>query len=84
MRPIIEFCTNNMHFDTDIVMKKLESNPDYDVVEYGCLSNCGQCYMMPYAMVDGEIVTADSADELYDAIIAKIKEAEAWDDLDLD
>lgn len=73
-----------MHFDTDIVMKKLESNPDYDVVEYGCLSNCGQCYMMPYAMVDGEIVTADSADELYDAIIAKIKEAEAWDDLDLD
>lgn len=73
-----------MHFDTDIVMKKLESNPDYDVVEYGCLSNCGQCYMMPYAMVDGEIVTADSADELYDAIIAKIKEAEGWDDLDLD
>lgn len=73
-----------MHFDTDIVMKKLEANPDYDVVEYGCLSNCGQCYMMPYAMVDGEIITADSADELYDAIIAKIKEAEAWDDLDLD
>ncbi len=73
-----------MHFDTDTVMEKLESNPDYDVVEYGCLTNCGQCYLMPYAMVDGEIVTAESADELYDVIIAKIKEAEAWDDLDLD
>jgi len=84
LRPIIEFCTNNMHFDTDTVMEKLESNPDYDVVEYGCLTNCGQCYLMPYAMVDGEIVTAESADELYDVIIAKIKEAEAWDDLDLD
>lgn len=84
MRPIIEFCTNNMHFGTDEVMTKLESNLDYDVIEYGCLSNCGQCYMMPYAMVDGEIVSASSSDELYNAIIDKIKEAEAWDSLDLD
>ena len=65
MRPIIEFCTNNMHFGTDEVMEKLEENPDYDVIEYGCLSNCGQCAMMPFAMVNGEIIDADSADELY-------------------
>ncbi|MGF7047077.1 uncharacterized protein YuzB (UPF0349 family) [Paenibacillus sp. DS2015] len=84
MRPIIEFCTNNMHFGTDEVMSKLEANPDYDVIEYGCLSNCGQCYMMPYAMVDGEIVSANSSDELYIAIIEKIKEAEAWDNLEID
>lgn len=84
MRPIIEFCTNNMHFGTDEVMEKLEQNPDYDVIEYGCLSNCGQCYMMPYAMVNGEIVAADSADALYEAILSKINEADAWDELDLD
>jgi uncharacterized protein YuzB (UPF0349 family) len=73
-----------MHYGTDKIMKELESNPDYDVVEYGCLTNCGECYMMPYAMVDGEIVSAESADELLVNIIAKIKEAEAWDELDLD
>lgn len=84
MRPIIEFCTNNLHFGTDKIMEELESNLDYDVVEYGCLTNCGQCYMMPYAMVDGEIVSAESAEELLAAIMAKIKEAEAWDELDLD
>ncbi|AWB45874.1 UDP-N-acetylmuramoylalanine--D-glutamate ligase [Paenibacillus sp. CAA11] len=84
MRPIIEFCTNNMHFGTDEVMEKLEENPDYDVLEYGCLNNCGQCFMMPYALVNGEIVEADSADQLYDRILAKIKELEAWDALDLD
>ncbi|MDO7907063.1 YuzB family protein [Paenibacillus sp. JX-17] len=84
MRPIIEFCTNNMHFGTDEVMERLEENPDYDVIEYGCLSNCGQCYMEPFAMVNGEIIAAESAEALYEAIVAKIKEAEAWDSLDLD
>lgn len=84
MRPIIEFCANNMHHGTDAVMAKLEANPDYDVIEYGCLGNCGECYMFPYAMVNGEIVTAPSADELYDEIIAKIEEQQAMFDLNLD
>ena len=84
MRPIIEFCTNNMHFGTDEIMERLEQNPDYDVIEYGCLSNCGQCYMMPYALVNGEIVAADSTEALYEAILSKINEADAWDQLELD
>lgn len=37
MRPIIEFCTNNMHHGTEKIMKDLERNKDYDVIEYGCL-----------------------------------------------
>ncbi|MFM9280439.1 YuzB family protein [Paenibacillus jiagnxiensis] len=82
MRPIIEFCSSNI--STEDVMPRLEENPEYDVVEYGCLNNCGQCYAQPYAMVNGEIVAADSPEALYDAIIAKIKEAEAWDSLDID
>lgn len=76
MRPIIEFCTNNMHHGTDVVMKKLEENPDYDVIEYGCLGNCGQCYAEPYALLNGEIIDASTPDELYEAILAKIKEIE--------
>lgn len=77
MRPIIEFCTNNMHHGTDEIMKKnLENNPEYDVIEYGCLGNCGECYTNPYALVNGEIVSAETADELYENILAKIKEAE--------
>lgn len=81
MRPIVEFCTNNMHHGTDDVMRKLEENPDIDVIEYGCLGNCGQCYMEPYALVNGEIVSASTPDELYRAIMAKIREWEeqfAW------
>lgn len=76
MRPIVEFCANNMHHGTDRIMKKLEENPDCDVVEYGCLGNCGQCYLMPYAMVNGEVVAAETAENLYERIIDKIREIE--------
>lgn len=81
MRPIIEFCTNNMHHGTDKLMKKLEANPDYDVIEYGCLGNCGECYMFPYALVNGEIVAAATAEELQEQVESKIKEIEAMFDL---
>ncbi|MNL82015.1 hypothetical protein D3C87_2092800 [compost metagenome] len=62
-------------------MKTLEQNPDYDVVEYGCLGNCGQCYMEPYALVNGEIVAAETAELLLAVILEKIKEIEAMYDL---
>ncbi|WP_405082051.1 YuzB family protein [Paenibacillus chitinolyticus] len=81
MRPIIEFCASNMHHGTDAVMKKLEDNPDYDVIEYGCLGNCGECYLFPFAMVNGEIVAAETADKLLDEISKKIKEVEEMYDL---
>lgn len=84
MRPIIEFCVSNMHHGTDKVMKQLESNPDYDVIEYGCLGNCGECYLFPFAYVNGEIVAAETAEELYDKIIKQIQELEAWSELDID
>lgn len=77
MRPIIEFCMNNMHHDTEIVMKKLEMDPEFDVIEYGCLGNCGQCYAEPYALVNGEIIAAETADQLHGQIIKAIKEYQA-------
>lgn len=77
MRPIIEFCASNMHHGTDAIMKRLEENPDYDVIEYGCLGNCGECYLFPFAFVNGETVAGESADALYEAIMDKINEIEA-------
>ena len=62
-------------------MKALEQNPDFDVMEYGCLGNCGQCYMEPYALVNGEIIAAESADALHERILNRIKEIEAMYEL---
>lgn len=68
MRPIIEFCANNMQYGTEWILKKLEENPDYDVIEYGCLGNCGQCASEPFALVNGTIIEAKSAEQLYESI----------------
>jgi uncharacterized protein YuzB (UPF0349 family) len=72
MRPTIEFCAGNMHCGTQAVMKTWESRPDLRVIEYGCLGNCGECYRRPYALVNGEIVAADSPGELEAAIGRKL------------
>ena len=81
MRPIIEFCASNRHNDTDIALKQLEKNSEYDVLEYGCLGSCGQCYVQSYALVNGEFVSGDNPNELYIAILNKIAELEAMDQL---
>ncbi|MGU3472444.1 YuzB family protein [Paenibacillus sp. D51F] len=72
MKPIIEFCSSNMHHGTDRLMKQYELDPELEVIEYGCLGNCGECYLFPFAMVDGEIVSAGSVEELEAAISEKI------------
>jgi uncharacterized protein YuzB (UPF0349 family) len=83
MRAIVEFCASNMHNGSDVTMKRLEEDPTLDVIEYGCLGNCGQCYMEPYALVNGEIVAASDSDELYELIMAKIEQQQsAFDFLD--
>lgn len=64
MRPIIEFCNTNRQHGTESVFTELESNPEYDVIEYGCLGNCGECYANPYALVNGVIVSGTDPDNL--------------------
>lgn len=81
MRPIVEFCCANAFHGTDEIMHKLKSDPNLDVIEYGCLGNCGECYMSPYALVNGEAVFAETAAKLEVQIILKIQEIKAITDL---
>lgn len=80
MRPIIEFCVSNSSHGTEEIIRKLEQDPSLDVIEYGCLGNCGECYLSPYALVNGEAVYAETPDELYEEIMKKIKELKAFED----
>jgi len=73
---IVEFCVSNMHHGTDRVLRRLEELPDIEIVEYGCLGNCGECYLSPYALVNGTPVFAETADELYDRIIEELRAQE--------
>ncbi|CAH8769174.1 YuzB family protein [Paenibacillus dendritiformis] len=84
MRPIIELCVNNVHQGTDQLMKRLAALPEVDVIEYGCLGNCGECFLFPYAYVNGEIVAAETAEQLYDVIMEQVREIQAWEQPDAD
>lgn len=79
MRPVIEFCSGNNHHGTDDLLRQLALDPDYDVVEYGCLGNCGECYMFPYVMVNGETVAAETPEQLLELIMQKIEEIKKWE-----
>ncbi|MUT68533.1 YuzB family protein [Paenibacillus sp. NEAU-GSW1] len=72
-KPLIEFCAGNMHHDgAQKLLKQFEQNEQYRVIEYGCLGNCGECYLRPFALVDGQIVAAETADELREKVQAAI------------
>ncbi|RJX39378.1 DUF1450 domain-containing protein [Paenibacillus pinisoli] len=77
IKPMIEFCASNMHHGTDEIMNRLEQDDSYEVIEYGCLGNCGECYLKPYALVDGSIVAVDEVEELYEAIMKAIDQQQA-------
>lgn len=65
----IKFCENNFTFGTEETMKKLKENySDIDVSVEPCLGYCGDCAVAPYALVNGEMIQADTADELFEKI----------------
>ncbi|WP_181349526.1 YuzB family protein [Thalassobacillus sp. CUG 92003] len=74
MESIVEFCVNNIMNGADEAMKELDKDPDLDVVEYGCLSNCGLCSQSLYALVNGERVIAETPKELVDNIYQHLEE----------
>ena len=74
MNPIIEFCMNNLANGSEESFAKLEQDPNLDVLEYGCLSYCSQCAESLFALVNGEIVEAETPEELTQKIYTFIEE----------
>lgn len=65
----IKFCENNFTHGTEETAKNLQENyPHIDVTVESCLGYCGDCAAGPFALVNDELIQADSADELYKEI----------------
>ncbi|WP_338471932.1 YuzB family protein [Niallia sp. XMNu-256] len=65
---IIEFCISNLANGSQKARYILERDPNLDIVEYGCLSNCGKCNHTFYALVNGEVVMGESPEQLVENI----------------
>jgi uncharacterized protein YuzB (UPF0349 family) len=74
MNPIIEFCISNLASGAQKALEQLERDPNFDIVEYGCLGYCGKCAASLYALVNGEPVTGDTPEELVDNIYKYLEE----------
>lgn len=72
--PIIEFCMSNLASGAQKALEKLEKDPNLDIVEYGCLGYCGKCASTLYALVNGEVVTGNTPDELVENIYRYLDE----------
>lgn len=73
-KPIVEFCISNLASGAQKALEVLEKDPNLDIIEYGCLSYCGKCTSSLYALVNGEVVTGTTPDELVDKIYQFIEE----------
>jgi uncharacterized protein YuzB (UPF0349 family) len=60
LKPIIEICSSNIRHGTYKFITELEESNRYDVIQYGCLGNCGQCYAEAYAYVEGDIISGET------------------------
>lgn len=82
MFTLVEFCSSNMLKGTEEVYRTLDDDPEIDVLDYGCLNNCGLCSKAFFVLVDGEIVSAMTPDKLLEKIYKRIdrnkQEMEEW------
>ncbi len=69
----VKFCENNYAQGTDEVVNRLETEVKSITVQVdSCLGYCGECAIQPFALVDDELILADTPDELYDKIMERI------------
>lgn len=63
----VKFCENNFGHGVEKVIDQLKADKVNVEVE-GCLAYCGECADGPFALVNDELVQADSPDALYEKI----------------
>ena len=68
---VIDFCKDNLGSFTQALLLELrEKYPHWSISKYGCLTNCGECERCTFAIVDDEIIAAETVEELRDKILA--------------
>ena len=59
----IEFCMTNLSLGATDVYDVLIEREDVEIIESGCTSNCEICECNLFAIVNGEIMQDEDADE---------------------
>lgn len=70
----VQFCVSNAAYCDPDVYDVLETREDVVVEDTGCNSHCEICDCHFYALVNGEVIQADSAKDLLAAIDEELAE----------
>lgn len=73
MKCQIEFCVSNMAQGSSDAYDEMLNRTDVEVEELGCTSNCELCVEQLFAVVNGEVITAEDAESLVASIDEEIK-----------
>lgn len=73
MKNRVEFCMTNLSLGAADACDVLMERADIDIEESGCTSHCEVCEQGIFAIVNGEVITADNADTLVQAIDEEIR-----------
>ncbi|MED4130319.1 MULTISPECIES: DUF1450 domain-containing protein [Shouchella] len=65
---LIECCMNNVHNGTDEVINSLLSLPHVEIVEYGCLTQCGVCNQEHFLFINDTYVAGETPAQLLEKI----------------
>lgn len=70
----IFFCENNVSKGLEKIIKKLEDEyPDVSIYIEPCLGRCSDCAETLYAVIDAEMVTGETPEELYENIVTELE-----------
>ncbi len=72
---IIDFCNSNlMTFGMEFLQELREKHPDWKTSRYGCLTNCGECSIRPFMILNDQIIAAETIDELREKLYAVLNQ----------
>lgn len=73
-RVVIDFCNSNLvTFGMDFLHELREKHPEWNVSRYGCLTNCGECSIRPFLILNDEVIAATDIDELRTKLYTELK-----------
>ncbi|WP_163654715.1 DUF1450 domain-containing protein [Listeria sp. PSOL-1] len=72
MKPLVEFCVNNLASGAFEVYDTLLKDENVDVIQYDCLAHCELCGRSLFALVEGVVVSGRSKEELLKKIYQQL------------
>ena len=70
----VEFCMTNLSLGSADVYDVLVEREDVEITESGCTSNCEICEANLFAIVNGDMIKAEDAEQLLDLVEKELEE----------